>query len=76
MMKFLQLLRAIALIVIAGVIVHGLIMMIGQLFGLTEFNDHSLVIGFALILLSELIKINKLEFILFALGVFFIVINY
>lgn len=75
MMKFLQLLRVIALIVFTVVIVHGLIMMVGQLFGLTEFNDHLLVVGFSLILLSELIKINKLEFIPFALGVFFIVIN-
>lgn len=75
-MKFLLLLRLIALIVIIGILVHGLIMMIGEIMGLTQYDNHLLIVGFALILLSELIKVNKLEFILFALGMFCIIVNY
>lgn len=75
-MKFLLLLRFIALIVIICVLVHGLIMMVGEIMGLTQYDNRLLVVGFGLILLSELIKINKLEFILFALGIFCIIVNY
>lgn len=75
-MKFLYLVRYIALIVIIGIIVHGLFMMAGQLMGLTHYDNHLLIVGLALILLSELIKVNKLEFIIFALGVFCIIVNY
>lgn len=75
-MKILYLIRYIALIVILGIIVHGLFMMAGQFMGLTYYDNHLLVVGLALILLSELIKVNKLEFIIFALGVFCIIINY
>lgn len=75
-MKFLLLLRLIALIVIIGILVHGLIMMVGEIMGLTQYDNHLLIVGFALILLSELIKVNKLEFILFALGMFCIIVNY
>lgn len=75
-MKLLYLIRYVALIVIIGTMIHGLIMMIGEVMGLTHYDDHLLVVGFGLTLLSELIKVNKLEFILFALGVFCLIMNF
>lgn len=73
--RMIQIFSFIATGIIILYIMYGVGMMIGNLLGIVRFNNQPLVIGFAMVLLSSLIKYQKLNSITFMIGVILIVMN-
>ncbi|WP_251521879.1 MULTISPECIES: hypothetical protein [Staphylococcus] len=60
-------------IIFIGILIYGVIMMISDLLGYVEFDGQILIIGIAMIALSELIKHKTTEMILLMLGTLLII---
>lgn len=76
-MKFAKVLSIVCTVLLVGVLVYGVIMMIGDFMGLTTFNNQLLVVGIALVLLSDLVQRSKksLSIILLIAGIILIFIG-
>lgn len=74
-MKIAQTLRVIALVIIVSMIAYGVVMMAGDIMGMVEYDHHLLIVGLAVVLLSEFVKNKRLDFILLAIGILLIVLN-
>ncbi|PTJ69939.1 hypothetical protein, partial [Staphylococcus kloosii] len=64
-------------VLLVGVLVYGVIMMIGDFMGITTFNNQLLVVGIALVLLSDLVQRSQklLSIILLIAGIVLIFIG-
>lgn len=60
-------------IIFTGILIYGVVMMIGDFLGYVEFDGQILIIGIAMIALSELIKHKTTEMILLMLGTLLII---
>ncbi|GAA6826464.1 hypothetical protein RCL10_03905 [Staphylococcus lloydii] len=76
-MKFAKILSIVCTVLLVGVLVYGVIMMIGDFMGVTTFNNQLLVVGIALVLLSDLVQRSKksLSIILLIAGIILIFIG-
>ncbi|KYH14524.1 hypothetical protein [Staphylococcus kloosii] len=76
-MKFAKVLSIICTVLLVGVLVYGVIMMIGDFMGVTTFNNQLLVVGIALVLLSDLVQRSQklLSIILLIAGIVLIFIG-
>ncbi|MBF7018716.1 hypothetical protein ISO99_02230 [Staphylococcus sp. 18_1_E_LY] len=76
-MKFAKILSIVCTVLLVGVLVYGVIMMIGDFMGITTFNNQLLVVGIALVLLSDLVQKSKksLSIILLIAGIILIFIG-
>lgn len=76
-MKFAKILSIVCTVLLVGVLVYGVIMMIGDFMGITTFNNQLLVVGIALVLLSDLVQRSKksLSIILLITGIILIFIG-
>lgn len=76
-MKFAKILSIVCTVLLVGVLVYGVIMMIGDFMGITTFNNQLLVVGIALVLLSDLVQRSKksLSIILLIAGIILIFIG-
>ncbi|MDT3958924.1 hypothetical protein [Staphylococcus kloosii] len=76
-MKFAKVLSIVCTVLLIGVLVYGVIMMIGDFMGVTTFNNQLLVVGIALVLLSDLVQRSQklLSIILLIAGIIFIFIG-
>lgn len=76
-MKFAKVLSIVCTVLLVGVLVYGVIMMIGDFMGITTFNNQLLVVGIALVLLSDLVQRSKksLSIILLIAGIILIFIG-
>ncbi|WP_418129093.1 hypothetical protein RAL98_03290 [Staphylococcus sp. HKU1] len=60
-------------IIFIGILIYGVVMMIGDFLGYVEFDGQILIIGIAMIALSELIKHKTTEMILLMLGTLLVI---
>ncbi|AVQ36222.1 hypothetical protein [Staphylococcus kloosii] len=76
-MKFAKVLSIVCTVLLVGVLVYGVIMMIGDFMGITTFNNQLLVVGIALVLLSDLVQRSQklLSIILLIAGIVLIFIG-
>jgi hypothetical protein len=76
-MKFAKVLSIVCTVLLVGVLVYGVIMMIGDFMGVTTFNNQLLVVGIALVLLSDLVQRSQklLSIILLIAGIVLIFID-
>ncbi|MBF7017131.1 hypothetical protein [Staphylococcus durrellii] len=76
-MKFAKVLSIVCTVLLVGVLVYGVIMMIGDFMGVTTFNNQLLVVGIALVLLSDLVQRSKklISIILLIAGIILIFIG-
>lgn len=76
-MKFVKVLSIVCTVLLVGVLVYGVIMMIGDFMGVTTFNNQLLVVGIALVLLSDLVQRSQklLSIILLIAGIVLIFIG-
>ncbi|HJF68903.1 MAG TPA: hypothetical protein K8V85_11370 [Staphylococcus kloosii] len=76
-MKFAKVLSIVCTVLLVGVLVYGVIMMIGDFMGVTTFNNQLLVVGIALVLLSDLVQRSQklLSIILLIAGIVLIFIG-
>ncbi|RIL72967.1 hypothetical protein BUY49_01500 [Staphylococcus devriesei] len=74
-MKIINLLSYMALVFMIGYIIYGVIMMIGQLMGLTEYEHQLAIVGLCVILLGDLTKNDLFKFITLAGGVYLVLIG-
>ena len=58
-----------------GYIIYGVIMMIGQFMGLTEYEHKLAIVGLCVILLGDLTKNDLFNFITLAGGVYLVLIG-
>ncbi|MBF7024214.1 hypothetical protein [Staphylococcus kloosii] len=76
-MKFAKVLSIVCTVLLVGVLVYGVIMMMGDFMGVTTFNNQLLVVGIALVLLSDLVQRSQklLSIILLIAGIVLIFIG-
>ncbi|GGB88999.1 MULTISPECIES: hypothetical protein [Staphylococcus] len=76
-MKLLNVLSILCSLVIIIVIIYGVIMMIGDLMGITTFNNQLLIVGLAFVLLSGLFGKSRprLSMLVLFIGFIIVVIN-
>ncbi|RBA05203.1 hypothetical protein [Staphylococcus arlettae] len=58
-MKIARLISVLCTVLLIIVLIYGLIMMIGDFMGVTTFNNQFLIIGIAIVLLSNLFQQSK-----------------
>lgn len=75
--KLLNVLSILCSLVIIIVIIYGVIMMIGDLTGITTFNNQLLIVGLAFVLLSGLFGKSRprLSMLVLFIGFIIVVIN-
>lgn len=73
-MKLLNMLSLICSIFISIIIIYGVIMMIGDVLGITTFNHQLLIVGLSLVLLSGLLGKSKPRLSMFVLLIGFIIV--
>ncbi|ATH60737.1 MULTISPECIES: hypothetical protein [Staphylococcus] len=75
--KLLNVLSILCSLVIIIVIIYGVIMMIGDLMGITTFNNQLLIVGLAFVLLSGLFGKSRprLSMLVLFIGFIIVVIN-
>lgn len=76
-MKVARILSIVCTILLVGVLVYGVIMMVGDFMGVTTFNNQLLIVGIALVLLSDLVQRSKrlISIILLIAGIILIFIG-
>lgn len=76
-MKVARILSIVCTILLVGVLVYGVIMMVGDFMGMTTFNNQLLIVGIALVLLSDLVQRSKrlISIILLIAGIILIFIG-
>ncbi|WP_218047556.1 hypothetical protein [Staphylococcus nepalensis] len=76
-MKLLNVLSILCSLVIIIVIIYGVIMMIGDLMGITTINNQLLIVGLAFVLLSGLFGKSRprLSMLVLFIGFIIVVIN-
>ncbi|MCD8786524.1 hypothetical protein NQ035_10430 [Staphylococcus gallinarum] len=74
MEKFGLWIRRIAILALTCLLIQGVIRMIMQYFGWPPYDKPLLIVGAAMVLLSELIKNKNLNLLVFAIGFILVII--
>lgn len=74
MEKFGLWIRRIAILALTCLLIQGVIRMIMQYFGWPPYDKPLLIVGSAMVLLSELIKNKNLNLLVFAIGFILVII--
>ena len=76
-MRLLSILSFLCSLAITVVIIYGVIMMAGDLMGLTTFNNQLLIVGLAFVLLSGLFRKSKprLSMLVLFIGFIIVIVN-
>lgn len=73
-MKLLNIFSLICSIFIGMIIIYGVVMMVGDVLGITTFNNQLLIVGLSLVLLSGLLGKSKPRLSTFVLFIGFIIV--
>lgn len=73
-MKLLNIFSLICSILIGIIIIYGVVMMVGDVLGITTFNNQLLIVGLSLVLLSGLLGKSKPRLSTFVLFIGFIIV--